>query len=285
MKKIGKVNLASKEIFPIGIGTWQIGDHAMNRENEIEAIQQGLSQGIQLIDTAEMYGDGKAEELVGEAIKNKKREDLFVVSKVLPKNANRKKLLESLDKSLQRLKINELDLYLLHWKSDIPLAETVASLEEVKKVRKIRAWGVSNFDTADMEELLALPQGKNCATNQIKYNIIDRGAEFDLLPYLQENQITTMAYSPMIKGQWQQLTEEQRVVLLKISDDQEISVGQIMLAWAIREGSTIAIPKAGSPQHIRENVASATKKLTAEELILIDSVFQAPTKKTDLALW
>lgn len=280
-----KVKIAGKEIFPIGIGTWQIGDQEMQRQMEITAIQQGISQGIQLIDTAEMYGDGIAEALVGEAISHIKREDLFIVSKVLPGNASRKKLLKSLDKSLQRLKINELNLYLLHWKSDVPLTETVAALEEVKQAGKIRAWGVSNFDTADMEKLLALPQGKNCATNQIKYNIVDRGAEFDLLPYMKANQIPVMAYSPMIKGQWQQLTEEQRVVLLKIADDKQMSVAQIMLAWAIRDGQTIAIPKAAKPQHMQENIAAANKTITSEELILIDSVFQVPNEKTDLALW
>lgn len=194
------VTINQKAIFPIGLGTWHMGDDPQKRTQEIQALRAGLDHGATVIDTAEMYGEGNAERLVGEAIQPYHREDLYLISKVYPWHASREQLPICLDHSLQRLGTDYLDMYLLHWRGNIPLVETVEALEKAKQAGKIRAWGVSNFDVADMEELMRVTNGQNCQTNQVLYNLSERGIEFDLLPYMQQHQLPLIAYSPIAQG-------------------------------------------------------------------------------------
>lgn len=282
---VQNIKIAGTSVFPIGLGTWNIGNSTSEEEQEIEALQKGIQAGAQVIDTAEMYGSGASEKIVGQAIKDYARDSFYLVSKVSPGNASKKQLPKSLENSLKRLQVDYLDLYLLHWKSPVPLEETVEAMEKMKKAGKIKAWGVSNFDTPDMEDLLSLPDGKNCATNQIKYNLIDRGSEYDLLPYIREHHLPLVAYSPIIKNSLQQFNEHQSQVLAEIAENHQASLQQILLAWSIRDENTIAIPKSSNVTHMLDNIDAAQIQLTASELEQIDDVFQKPTEKQPLALW
>ena len=232
-----------------------------------------------LIDTAEMYGSGKAEELIGRTIAGMKREELFLVSKVYPHNAGRKNIFKSCMASRQRMGVDYLDLYLLHWRGGIPLSETVACMEQLRKEGKIRRWGVSNFDTSDMEELWSVPGGKNCAVNQVLYHVASRGIEFDLLPWMREHKVPLMAYCPLAQGGDLRRGLYQNPVLNQIAKKHQATVSQVLLAFAVRDGSTIAIPRTGKKAHTLENAAADGLALTAEELQMIDREFPAPTKK------
>lgn len=192
-----KVTLAGVEVPAIGIGTWHMGEDPSQEQREINAIRSGLDAGARLIDTAEMYGSGKSETLVGKALAPYQRDEIYLVSKVLPNNASQAKLARHLDETLHRLKTDYLDLYLYHWRGSAPLAETIAELDRMKQIGKIKAWGVSNFDVADMEELWELPAGKYAAVNEDLYNIEERGIEYDLLPWQDEHQVPLIAYSPV----------------------------------------------------------------------------------------
>lgn len=279
------IKIAGTSVFSIGLGTWNIGNSPSEEEQEIEALQQGLQAGAQVIDTAEMYGSGASEKIVGQAIKDYARDSFYLVSKVSPGNASKKQLPKSLEKSLKRLQVDYLDLYLLHWKSPVPLEETVEVMEKMKKAGKIKAWGVSNFDTPDMEDLLSLPNGKNCVTNQIKYNLIDRGSEYGLLPYMREQQLPMIAYSPIIKNSLQQFNEGQSQVLEELAETHQVRLQQILLAWSIRDGNTIAIPKSSNDAHVLDNIKAAQIQFTTPELEQLDNVFEKPTEKQPLALW
>ncbi len=280
-----KVAISNKEIFPIGLGTSKIGDNPDTFNQEVEAIRTGIVNGVQLIDTAEMYGDGNAERLVGHAIKPFAREDSFIVSKVLPNNASKKQIPISIDDSLKRMQLEYIDLYLLHWKSNHPLEETIEALETAKSTGKIKAWGVSNFDVNDMEKLVTLPNGIHCTTNQVRYNISDRGIEYDLVPLMNHYQMPIMAYAPLSRGDQlgAKLTAQQ--VLIEISQKYNADVFQILLAWCIRNGQTIAIPRSGKSQHVLNNVKAAFIKLSKEDLAKIDTIYPPPTKSEPLALW
>jgi len=280
-----RVKISGKEVFPIGLGTSNVGDKADKFDQEVEAIQAGLDNGVQVIDTAEMYGDGNAERLVGHAIEPFERENLFIVSKVLPGNASKKQIPISLDNSLKRLKTDYLDLYLLHWKGSIPLEETIEAMEKAKMQGKIKSWGVSNFDVNDMTKLLKLPNGHYCATNQVRYNLGDRGIDYDLVPMMIENSIPLMAYAPVARGDrlGKDLTKQK--VLLDISKKYNADVFQILLAWSIRSGHTIAIPKSSNKEHVINNVKAADIQLTKEDLAKIDSVYPEPSISEPLALW
>ncbi|KAF1302733.1 aldo/keto reductase [Candidatus Enterococcus willemsii] len=282
---VQNVKINGREVFPIGIGTWNIGNNKLDQDREVEAMLKGIAAGAQVIDTAEMYGNGRSEQLVGHVLKQVNREDIYLISKVLPENASKKRLAQSLERSLERLDVPYLDMYLLHWKSTVPLEETIDALEQVKNDGKIRAWGVSNFDTIDLQHMMTLPNGKNCQTNQVKYNLIDRGIEYDLLPYMQTQQLPLIAYSPMIKGNLKGLLSSQSKVLETIALNHQASISQILLSWSIRNQQTIAIPKSSNPKHMIDNIKAADIQLTETELQQIDKYFKKPMKKQSLALW
>ncbi|MFA9458305.1 aldo/keto reductase [Halalkalibacter sp. AB-rgal2] len=195
-----KVKIAGRKVFPIGLGTWNMGERANQFEQEVEALRVGLDNGVQVIDTAEMYGNGNEEKLVAHAIKPYDREELFLISKVLPSNASKKQLPISLENSLKRLNTDYLDQYLLHWQGNIPIKETVEALEKVKSQGKIKSWGVSNLDVADLDKIMKLPYGINCGANQVRYNLGDRGIEFDLVPMMNKLEMPLIAYSPVARG-------------------------------------------------------------------------------------
>ncbi|QSH95589.1 aldo/keto reductase [Treponema phagedenis] len=278
-----KITLANGTRIPaLGQGTWHIGDNEKTRTHEIESIQAGIASGMTLIDTAEMYGNGRAEQLVGEAINAINRKDLYIVSKVLPQNAGGQKLERSLDGSLNRLKTDYLDLYLYHWRGSYPLQETVDRMEEMVQKGKIRAWGVSNFDIDDMEELLSCRNGNHCMVNQVLYHLGSRGIEFSLLPWMIKHQVALMAYCPLAQGGDLRKGLFTNPVIVKLAQKYKADVSQILLAWSIRNGKTVAIPKSARKERTLLNAAADSIHLTDEDLQLIDSEYPAPTKKMHL---
>ncbi|WP_239704028.1 MULTISPECIES: aldo/keto reductase [unclassified Mammaliicoccus] len=279
------VNIKDMSIEPIGLGTWKMGDDSNNHQDEIDAIQFAINQGANVIDTAEMYGDGASEELIGEAIQSYDREKLYIISKVHPENASRDKVLTSIDNSLKRLRTDYIDLYLLHWKSQYPLEETISAFEEAKNLGKIKEWGVSNFDTSDMKHLLSLPNGHKCVVNQVRYNVGDRGIEYDLKPFMRENNIALISYAPIARGDKLGKNLTKSPVLLELSRKYEVDVFQILLAWNIRDGHTLAIPKSSNKLHIENNMGASNIHLTEEDIQKIDSEFPPPTTKEPLALY
>lgn len=272
---IPTTKLPCGESVPVfGLGTWMMGDHKASFADEVAALQLGLDLGVTLIDTAEMYAD--AELVVGEAVKGR-RDDLFIVSKVLPSNASRAGTVAACERSLKRLGTDRIDLYLLHWRGGTRLAETVATFEDLKAAGKIRHWGVSNFDTSDMEELSGLPSGANCQANQVLYNLSRRGIEFDLLPWSRQHSMPVMAYSPIEQGA---LADNRAVAAVAARHD--ATPAQIALAWVMRAGGVIAIPKAVKPDHVRQNVAALDITLTTEDLAELDRAFAPPARKRPL---
>jgi diketogulonate reductase-like aldo/keto reductase len=277
--KIPQVKLALGTHVPaLGQGTWYMGEDARQRRLEVEALQCGIELGMTLIDTAEMYADGGAEEVIGEAIGGR-RDDVFLVSKVLPYNASAQGTIEACERSLKRLGTEKIDLYLLHWRGRYPLEETLSAFEELKRVGKIGAWGVSNFDTDDMQELANIAGGKAVATNQILYNLIRRGPEFDLLPWCGAREVPLMAYSPIEQGRLLGNS-----VLHEVADEIGVSPAAVALAWTMRNGNVIAIPKTSKLSHVRENRNAADIKLTEEQLTLLDRTFAPPTRKAALEM-
>jgi diketogulonate reductase-like aldo/keto reductase len=262
----------------LGQGTWKMGEDARRRAGEVNALKLGLDLGMTLIDTAEMYASGGAEEVVAEAIAGR-REELFLVSKVLPSNASRTGVPAACEKSLKRLRTDRIDLYLLHWPGSVPLAETVDAFEALKKAGKIRHWGVSNFDTDEMEELAGLRSGGNVQTNQVLYNLSRRGPEFDLAPWSRQRGIPLMAYSPVEQGA---LARNAR--LEAIAARHNATAAQIALAWVVAQPGVIAIPKASSQEHVRQNVAALDIKLTSEDFAELDRAFPPPTRKRGLEM-
>jgi len=261
----------------LGLGTWRMGEDSRRREQEIRAIHAGIALGMTLIDTAEMYGDGATEQLLGEALKGL-RDQVFLVSKVYPQNAGRGRIERACDASLKRLGTDHLDLYLLHWRGPVPLAETVEGMEALMRAGKIRRWGVSNLDTGDMQELLR-QGGDACATNQIFYNVTERGAEFDLIPLLRSRQIPTMAYSPIGQGRL-----PNSAALSVIAGRHGVTRFAVALAWVLRDPTVIAIPKAGDLEHLTANRAALDLHLTSEDLAAIDAEFPPPLRKSRLAM-
>jgi len=272
---IPTTKLPCGESVPVfGLGTWMMGDRKASFNDEVAALQLGLDLGVTLIDTAEMYAD--AELVVGEAVKGRS-DDLFIVSKVLPSNASRAGTIAACERSLKRLGTDRIDLYLLHWRGGARLAETVAAFEDLKAAGKIRHWGVSNFDTSDMEELSGLPSGANCQANQVLYNLSRRGIEFDLLPWSRQHSMPVMAYSPIEQGA---LADNRAVAAVAARHD--ATPAQIALAWVMRAGGVIAIPKAVKPDHVRQNVAALDITLTTEDLAELDRAFAPPARKRPL---
>jgi diketogulonate reductase-like aldo/keto reductase len=254
-----------------------MGEDARRRKQEIAALRAGVDLGMTLIDTAEMYGDGATETLIGEALQGV-RDQVFLVSKVYPHNAGRGRIERACEASLRRLKTDRLDLYLLHWRGSIPLAQTVEGMEALIAAGKIRRWGVSNLDAADMDELVRAG-GEACATNQILYNVTERGAEFDLSPRLKERRIPIMAYSPVGQGRL-----PRSAALSAVAARHGATVFQIALAWVLRDPAVIAIPKSADAAHLNDNRRALDLALTPEDLAAIDADFPPPSRKTRLAM-
>jgi diketogulonate reductase-like aldo/keto reductase len=272
------VTLPDGETVPaLGQGTWQMGERRAGRADEVAALRLGIGLGLTLIDTAEMYAGGEAERVLAEAICGR-RNDIFIVSKALPGNAGRRSLPEACERSLRRLGTDRIDLYLLHWRGGIPLAETVEAFEALRRAGKIRHWGVSNLDTDDMAELIAAG-GTACAANQILYNLERRGPEFDLLPFLARRRIPAMAYCPIFQG-----TLPKGGTLATVAARHGATPFQVALAWTLRQPDIIAIPKATRPEHVRENRAAADLALDAEDLAALDAAFPPPSRKRPLEM-
>ncbi|KPI85702.1 putative Aldehyde reductase [Leptomonas seymouri] len=266
----------------LGQGTWMMGDNSLKRAAELAALRAGVSAGMTLIDTAEMYGKGRSEKLVAEAIQNTPRESLFLVSKVLPSNAGRSKIFHSCDTTLRHLGVSYLDLYLLHWRGEVPLSETVDCMEELVKSGKIRRWGVSNFDVDDMEDLWRVPCGSHCAVNQVLYHLGSRGIEYDLLPWLTEHKVPVMAYCPIAQAGELKSELYTSTALKKVAQRHRATVTQILLAFVLRSGHVIALPRSSSAEHTTENAAADSIVLTAQDMEEIDGAFPAPHSKTPL---
>jgi diketogulonate reductase-like aldo/keto reductase len=265
----------------IGQGTWYMGENTALRSQEVAALQAGLDLGLKIIDTAEMYAEGGAEEVVGEALRGR-RDQAWLVSKVYPWNAGEVDAIEACERSLRRLQTDYLDLYLLHWRGNVPLEETLRAMESLQQQGKIRHWGVSNFDRDDMLELWNEPGGSACSTNQVLYHLASRGIEYDLLPECQQRGMPIMAYCPLAQaGRLRQALFED-ADLQQIAQQKGISVAQLLLAWVICHEGVLAIPKASSVEHVKQNAAALSINLTHHELAVIDRVFPAPQHKTAL---
>ena len=266
----------------LGQGTWFLGEQKSRRKEELNSLRAGISAGMTILDTAEMYGDGKAEELLGEAIQGVDRSSLLLVSKVYPHNVGRKNIFKSCIRTLERLNTDYLDLYLLHWRGSIPLSETVECMEQLKKEGKIRRWGVSNFDTADMKELWSVPGGNNCQMNQVLYHVASRGIEYDLIPWLEEHKVPVMAYCPLAQAGDLKRGLYENPVLIRIANAHQCTVSNILLAFVIRNHNVVAIPRTGNRDHALDNAKAWEVVLTEDELMEINKAFPAPERKTCL---
>jgi diketogulonate reductase-like aldo/keto reductase len=276
---IPTVKLPSGErVAQLGQGTWRMGEYPRRRKEEVAALKLGLDLGLTLIDTAEMYADGVAEEVVSEAIKER-RDEVFLVSKVLPENASRAGTIAACERSLRRLGTDRLDLYLLHWRGRYALQETLAGFAALQGAGKIRLWGVSNFDVADMEELMALPGGAEVATNQVLYNLARRGTEADLLPWSRAHAIPIMAYSPIDQGG---LVRDRDVAA--VAARHKATPAQVALAWLLRQEDMMVIPKAGTEAHLREDCAALDLRLTAQDLAALNRAFPPPRGRRPLEM-
>jgi diketogulonate reductase-like aldo/keto reductase len=262
----------------LGFGTWRMGERAGEASREIAAVRLALDLGMTLIDTAEMYGEGGAEEIVGEALAGR-RDEAFVVSKVYPHNGSRDGVVAACERSLTRMQTDRIDLYLLHWPGSHPISETIEGFESLRADGKILRWGVSNFDTDAMAELWSAGGGEACATNQVLYNLARQGVEFDLLPWQRQRGMPTMAYSPLEQGR-----AFRGSALTDIARRHDTTAMAVALAWVMREGDVIAIPKASDPLHIRANRAAADLMLTGEDLAELDKAFPPPTSKRPLEI-
>lgn len=262
----------------LGIGTWMMGERPAARKEETESVRLGIELGLTLVDTAEMYGEGACETFLGDALAGL-RDKVFLVSKVYPHNASRAGVVAACERSLKRLKTEHLDLYLLHWRGGVPLAETIIGFEHLKSQGKIRHWGVSNFDTDDMNELYETPGGEGCAVNQVLYNLTRRGPEYDLLPWLEEQEIPLMAYSPIEQGRI-----KTSGVLAQIAAKHGAKPFQVALAWVLRNPNNIVIPKASHPEHMRENAGARDIKLDNDDLAALDAAFPPPSRKRSLEM-
>ena len=274
---------SGRPISVLGQGTWYMGEDPVQKEREIGALRLGMDLGMTLIDTAEMYADGGAEEVVGEAILGR-RAEVFLVSKVYPHNADRRGTQAACERSLRRLGTDYIDLYLLHWRGAVPLAETLEAFESLKQAGKIRDFGVSNFDRNDIQEASELPGGERIAVNQVLYNLMRRGIEWNLLPWCREHAVPVMAYSPLESEANEQRRMLDNPTLKSIARRHGASPAQIALAWLLRQEHVIAIPKAVNPAHVRENRASLDIMLAAQDLAELDKAFPPPRRNTPLEM-
>jgi diketogulonate reductase-like aldo/keto reductase len=262
----------------LGLGTWKMGEDVRQRAQEVRALQTGLDLGATLIDTAEMYAAGRAEEITAAAIKGR-RDGVYLVSKVLPQNASRTGVVKACEASLKRLKTDRIDLYLLHWRGAVPFAETMAGFDDLMQSGKIVGFGISNLDLKETQEWLSVSRADKTLANQVMYNIDERGIDFDLLPWCREKKIAIMAYCPLAQG-----TIPHKPVLKRIAERHRATPAQIMLAWVLRHEHVIAIPKSARPERVRENVAAADIILSAEDLMDLEKEFPAPRKPQPLAM-
>jgi diketogulonate reductase-like aldo/keto reductase len=258
-----------------------MGENPARRRQELDALRLGMDLGMTLIDTAEMYGEGGAEEVVGEAVAGR-RDEAFIVSKVYPHNATRRGVQAACERSLARLGTDRIELYLLHWRGMVPLDETLEGLEALKKAGKIRDFGVSNFDTADMREAAALPGGAAIAANQVLYNLARRGVEFDLLPWCRREGTVVMAYSPLENSPSEQAAMLGRPAVGQVAARHGATAAQVAIAWLLHQDGVVAIPKAVAPAHVRQNAAAADIVLSAQDLADLDRAFPPPRHKTPL---
>ena len=285
-----KITLPDGSQIPrLGQGTWKMGEDDRKAEREITGLRYGIELGLNLIDSAEMYADGKAENIAGNAIKVFPRDELYIVTKVYPDNANRLHMFSSLERSLKLLGTDYVDLYLLHWRENADLQEVVECFEELKAAGKIKRWGVSNFDVQDMEDLMKVPNGDKCCVNQVLYNLASRGIEYDLMPWQREHGIPFMAYSPV--GRAGDLVTQDGVdkssvqkhpTVLKVAERKGISVIQLLLAFVMRQPDMIAIPKAVGAKHIEENAEVYNIELTDEDIAELSEAFPAPTARVPM---
>lgn len=279
MKPIPRVVFTDGATVPaLGLGSWRLGEHPASASREIEALTVGLDLGMSLVDTAEMYGNGGSESLTGRVIAGR-RDEVFLVSKVYPHNAGARSAIAACERSLARLDTDHLDLYLLHWRGSIPLSETVAAFERLRRDGKIVRWGVSNFDVDDMRELWALPEGRNCATNQVQYQLAERGIEWDLLPWMRERGMPLMAYCPLGEGR---LLDNRKLV--RIATELHSAPATVALAWLIRQTGVIAIPASGRAAHVRANRAATELALDDSALAAIEAAFPSPAGASPLAI-
>lgn len=269
---------SGERVSALGQGTWNIGDRAETRAEEIAALRMGLDHGLTLIDTAEMYGNGRSEELVAEAIAGR-RDEVFIVSKVLPENATRRGTLGACERSLKRLATDRIDLYLLHWRGSVPLAESLKALDQLQGDGKIRHYGVSNLDLADMQQLDSLTGSSGVAANQVLYNLFRRGIEWDLLPWLRARHIPVMAYSPL---------EQARLIkhkgLAAFAKKYGMTAAQAALAWLLAKNDVIAIPKSGNRVRLKENLGALVQSLSAAQLSELDKLFPPPSGPRSLEM-
>ncbi|NJO43762.1 MAG: aldo/keto reductase [Cyanobacteria bacterium CRU_2_1] len=273
------IQLPSGRSIPLlGLGTWRMGEQSSQRQAEIAALRHGLDLGMTLIDTAEMYGEGGAERVIAEAIGDR-RETVFLVSKVYPHNATRRGVMAACERSLQRLKTDHLDLYLLHWRGSVPLAETLEAFQTLKQSGKIRDYGVSNFDVSDMEEASVSAGGTAIATNQVLYNLTRRGIEWELLPWCRKHNVPIMAYSPIEQGR---LLRNR--TLQSIAKQHNGSPAQIAIAWLLHQENVIVIPKASRIAHVEQNQAALDLQLSREDLAALDATFPPPSKPVALEM-
>ncbi len=262
----------------LGLGTWRMGEAGSRGAEIVGALRLGIDLGMNLIDTAEMYGEGGAEELVGKAIAGR-RQDIFLVSKVYPQNASRKGVVAACERSLKRIGTDYLDLYLLHWRGEVPFAETIAGFQELTSTGKIRHFGVSNFDVGDLQEWWQTPGGNATASNQVLYNLARRGVEWDLMPWCRKRRVPVMAYSPVDQGR---LLAKRG--LKEVAQRRGVSPAQVALAWLLHQEGVVVIPKAARLEHVRENRAALDLALTPEELWELDRTFPAPKGRTSLQM-
>ena len=273
------VALPSGEKVPaLGMGTWRMGENMAMRAEEIETLRLGLELGVTLIDTAEMYGEGRTEELVGEAL-SQRRDQAFIVSKVYPHNASRSGTIAACERSLRRLRTDRIDLYLLHWRGTVPLEETMEAFTSLQSKGKIRYYGVSNFDVDDMEELWRVPGGSSTTANQVLYNLRRRGIEWDLLPWLRERRVPIMAYSPIEQGR---LTHDK--TLAAFARKSGITPTQAALAWLFASNDIAVIPKTGNRSRLQENLRALDHELTPDQLLELDRLFPPPSKRRPLEM-
>jgi diketogulonate reductase-like aldo/keto reductase len=276
---------SGSEMPVLGQGTWNMGEDPAARRDEVAALRLGLELGMTLIDTAEMYGEGGAEEVVGEAVAGR-RDEVFLVSKVYPRNADRRGVQAACERSLRRMKTERIDLYLLHWRGNVPLEETLEAFARLREQGKIGDFGVSNFDLDDMLEAAALPGGDLVATDQVLYNLSQRDVEWELLPWCRERRIPVMAYSPLESNPQEQAGMLGNPQLTAVARRHGVTPAQVALAWLLRQDEVAVIPKAVQPQHVRDNRAALdlAPALTAEDLAQLDAGFPAPRRRRPLAM-